>query len=244
MIKRISVCALLGALLVTSLPSRAGDNDIKLPLLFGQSDFNTLVEELGVAAAYNSVGPAESLGITGFDIGVVVSGVELNEQVWNQVMSDGSAPSTLLVPRLIARKGLPFGIDLGVAYTSVPGSNVSIIGGEVRKALIEGSTVLPALSLSLHASRLEGVDDLDVNTYGIDVGVSKGFAMLTPYASIGQLWIEGRENSSLLNLRAYNNSMTRSIIGVRIGFMPMMSLTLQADFAEANSYNVKLGVDF
>ncbi len=244
MIKQISAFALLGALLVASLPSRAGDSDIELPITFGQPEFNTLVEELGVAVAYNAVAPAESLGITGFDIGVVVTGVELNEQVWNQVVSDGSAPSTLPVPKLIARKGLPFGVDLGLSYTSVPDSNVSIVGGEVRKSLIDGSMALPAVSLSLHTSRLAGVDDLDIKTYGVDVGVSKGFAMLTPYASIGQLWIEGSENVSLLNLLAYDDSMTRSLIGVRVGFMPMMSLTLQADFAEANSYNVKLGVDF
>ncbi len=244
MIKRISKWALPGALLVASFPLHAGDGDIALPTGFGQGAFNTLVEELATAVSYNAVAPAESMGVTGFDIGVIVSGVKLDETVWNQVVGDGSAPSTLAVPKLIVRKGLPFGVDLGVSYTSVPDSNVTIMGGEVRKALVEGGAVTPAVSLSLHTSRLSGVDDLDVKTYGVDVGVSKGFAMLTPYASIGQMWVTGSENSSLLTLQDYDSSMTRSSIGVRIGFMPVMSLTLQADFAEASSYNAKLSLDF
>jgi len=244
MIKRILAFALLAVLLVVSLPSRAGDSDIALPAGFGQTTFNTLVEELGTAVAYNSVAPAESMGITGFDIGVVIGGVELDSTVWNQVVSDGSAPSSLIVPKLIVRKGLPFGVDLGVSYVSVPGSNVTIIGGEIRKALLEGSAVIPAISLSLHTASLDGVDDLDISTYGFDVGISKGFAMFTPYASVGQVWFDGSENTTLLTLQDYDESTTRSSVGVKIGFMPIMSLTLQADMAETNSYNMKLSLDF
>jgi len=244
MIRQISAFALLVMLLAASLPSRAGDSDISLPAGFGQTQFNTLVEELGTAVAYNPVAPAESMGITGFDLGVIVTGVELDEQVWNQVVSDGSAPSTLPLAKLVVRKGLPFGIDLGLNYTSVPDSNVKIVGGEVRKSLLEGSTVLPAISLSLHTSSLDGVDDLDIKTYGVDVGVSKGFAIFTPYAAVGQLWVEGEEKLALLDLKKYDDSMTRSNAGVKVGLMPMMSLTLQADFAETNSYNVKLSLDF
>jgi len=244
MIKRISAFVLIGMMLGASFPARAGDGDIALPSGFGQATFNTLVEELGAAVAYNSVAPAESMGMTGFDIGVIVSGVELDSTVWDQVVSDGSAPSSLIVPKLIVRKGLPFGVDLGVSYVSVPDSNVTIMGGEIRKALIEGSTAMPAVSLSLHTASLDGVDDLDVSTYGVDVGISKGFAMFTPYASVGQVWTEGSENSTLLTLQDYDESTTRSSVGVKIGFMPIMSLTLQADMAEVNSYNMKLSLDF
>jgi len=244
MIKQISAFVLVGIMLAASMPTRAADSDIALPSGLGQTAFNTLVEELGTAVAYNSVAPAEAMGITGFDAGVIVGGVELDSAVWDQVVSDGSAPSSLIVPKLIVRKGLPFGVDLGVSYTSVPDSNVSILGGEIRKALLEGSTVMPAVSLSLHASSLDGVDDLDVSTYGVDVGISKGFAMLTPYASIGQIWTEGSENTTLLTLQDYDESTTRGSVGVKIGFMPMMSLTLQADMAETNSYNMKLSLGF
>ncbi len=243
MIKRTSTFLLLAFLLVVSLPSRAGDSDIALPTGFGQPAFNTLVEELGTAVAYNAVAPAESMGVTGFDLGVVIGSVELDSRVWDQVVSDGSAPSSLLIPKLIVRKGLPFGVDIGVNYTAIPDSNVKIMGAEVRKALVEGSTVLPAVSLSLHTSSLNGVDDLDVKTYGVDVGISKGFANLTPYASVGQVWLEGSENT-LLPLQRYDDSMTRSNVGLKIGLMPIMSLTLQADFARVNSYNVKLSLDF
>lgn len=220
----------------------AAGNDIVLNPM-SQGDFDTLIDEMGTAIAYNPISPAEPLGTLGFEIGMAVTNVKIDKSVWSQAVSDGSAPSSLPVPRLLARKGLPFGFDIGLSRIGVPGSNIAVNGLEVRKAILEGSTVTPAVSVLVHGSKLTGVSDLDLSTYGVDVGISKGFAMLTPYAGAGQVWIKGSENVGF-SLDDRKTNITRSYAGIRIGFLPFMNLVAQVDFADVNSYSLRLNVGF
>jgi len=220
----------------------AASSDISLGTLPDKATFDSFIDELGTAIAYNPVSPAEPLGVLGFEIGVAIATVKIDTGIWDNVVADGSAPSTLPVPRLMARKGLPMGFDIGLSRIDVPGSNITVTGAELRKAILEGSTVSPAVTVIAHTSKLNGVDAFDVSTYGIDVGVSKGFAMLTPYAGAGQVWIDGSDNSNTFSDRS--SSVTRSYAGVRVGFLPFMNMVLQADFAEVNSYSLRLNVGF
>jgi len=233
--------ALLLAFAAAAGNVHAAGNDITL-VAATQSTFDAFIDELGTATAYNPLSPAEPLGLTGFDIGVAISTVSIDTAIWDQVVSDGSAPSRLPVPRLMARKGLPLGIDIGLSRISVPGSNVVVNGFELRKAILEGSTVSPAVSVLAHSSKMTGVKDVDLSSYGLDVGVSKGFAMLTPYAGVGKVWVKGSDTANVLADRS--TSVTRSYAGVRFGFMPLMNMVIQADFAEVNSYSLRLKIGF
>lgn len=236
-------------LLVAAMLSGAGaavaaGNDISLSPSMSQSSFNTLVDELGMVTAYAPFSPAETLGVTGFELGASLTMAKIDDSVWNEALSDADAPSMLPVPRLMLRKGLPLGIDIGASYTSIPDSNVSIVGGELRKSLVDGTTAVPAVSVLGHFSNLSGVDDLDLSTYGVDLGISKGFAMFTPYGGIGQVWYEGTEHAGL-SLDTRDSSETRGYLGMRIGFLPFMNLTAQADFTAAvNSYTLRLNLGF
>lgn len=221
----------------------AADRDIDLSGI-GEGTFRSLVDQMGTAIAYNPIAPAEPLGTAGFDLGLSVSAFEIDEGIWNQVVSDGDAPSYLPFPRLMARKGLPLGFDVGASYTRVPSSNITVLGGELRKALLDGSAATPAISVMGHYSRLDGVDDLSLSAYGVDLSVSKGFVMLTPYAGVGQVWYEGSERVDGLDYDDYDDSTVRSYLGVRLGVLPLMSVTAQADFAEINSYSLRLNLGF
>lgn len=246
MFKSIRRLTLTAAVLLSGAgPVLASDNDIVLSPTLAQDTFNTLVDELGMATAYAPFSPAETLGVTGFELGASVTMVKIDEAVWNEALSDADAPSLFPVPRLMLRKGLPLGIDIGASYTSVPGSNITVIGGELRKSLIEGTTAVPAVSVLGHFSNLDGVDDLDLSTYGIDLGISKGFAVFTPYGGIGQVWYEGTEHVSSLTLDSRDSTETRGYLGMRVGFLPFMNLTAQADFTSAvNSYTLRLNLGF
>jgi len=239
----ITTFALTSLIAAAISPVQAADNDISLDPSLLQSEFNTLVDELGTAVSYNPVSPAEPLGITGFEAGILVTMVDIDDNIWSKAVSDADAPSMLPVPRLMVRKGLPFGIDVGLGYTKVPGSNIKIIGGEIRKAILEGTAATPAVAVIGHTSKLSGVSDVDISTYGIDVGISKGFAIFTPYAGIGQVWINGSENAGL-GLADHDTSETRSYAGLRIGFMPLLNLVAQADFSVVNSYSLRLNLGF
>lgn len=245
--RRPLIPALFALLLASALgaaPARAAGNDIVLPAGLGQGTFDTFVKELGVALAYNPVAPAEPRGITGVDVGVSVTMVKIDDAVWNQVVTDADAPTRLPVGRLHAQKGLPFGLDVGLSYITVPGSNASVIGGEVRKAILEGSTVTPAVSVGAHYSRLNGVGDLDLYTWGVGVGISKGFLIFTPYAAVDEVWYKGSENSPLVTLSDASGSATRAQVGLKVALLPVMNVVGQADFGPVNSYTLRLNVGF
>ena len=220
----------------------ASGNDITIGAIPDQPTFDAFIDEIGTATAYNPLSPAEPLGLTGFDIGIAFSMVSIDTAIWDQVVVDGAAPSSLPVPRLMLRKGLPLGIDIGLSRISVPGSNVAVNGYELRYAILEGSTVSPAVSVLAHSSKMTGVSDVDLSSYGVDVGVSKGFAMLTPYAGAGKVWYKGSDTTNTWADR--DTSVTRSYIGVRIGFLPFMNMVAQVDFSEVNSYSLRLNVGF
>lgn len=225
-----------------SAPALHASDDIDLGGIANQGSFNRLIDQLGPAIAYNPVAPAEPLGITGFELGLTVTAFDLDDGVWDQAMR-GDAPSLLPAPRLFARKGLPFGVDVGASWMRVPDSNIRVWGGEVRKALLEGSSVTPAVAVMGHYSRLDGVDDLRLSSYGADLSISKGFAMLTPYAGIGQVWYDGEERAGL-GFSDRDDSAMRSYLGMRVGLLPFMSFTAQADFSEIDSYSLRLNLGF
>src|SRR6266542_4617600 len=95
------------SLLGVSLPAVAGDiNNIQA---LSQPNFRLLSEDLGAALSYKPLTPTAPLGITGFDVGLAVTGTKLqNRAVFAQA---GADISTAVVPSLRLNKGLPFGID-------------------------------------------------------------------------------------------------------------------------------------
>ena len=95
-----------------------------------QSEFRLLSEDLGAALSYKPLAPAEPLGITGFDIGVSATATRLDHAAVLEKVTSSNAPSTIVVPRIQAVKGLPFNIDIGASYAGVPGSNIKLIGVE------------------------------------------------------------------------------------------------------------------
>lgn len=162
----------------------------------GQSEFRSLSEDLGAALSYKPVTPAAPLGTTGFDIGIEVTQTDMakSSQLWSKVTNGGGTMSKLYVPKLHVAKGLPFGIDIAAFYSKVPTTNISLWGGELRYAILEGGLTQPAVAIRGSYTKLAGVDQLSLNTTGLDLSISKGFAMFTPYAGVGQVWVSSTAN--------------------------------------------------
>jgi hypothetical protein len=233
----------LSAIVATS--SQGAKYDLAIPSTgFVQSEFRGLTEELGVALAYRPLAPAEPLGLLGFDIGLEVTTVNINgdSSFWTEVMEDQpSSPSPLAFPRLHLQKGLPFGIDVGFVYAELPSSNVGMYGGELKWAILRGSLATPAVALRGTYTALTGVDTMDLSTYGADISISKGIGPLTPYAGIGEIWINSSSNVTGLD----NESLSTShyFVGTKLTFL-LLSLAVEADFAEVPSYGFRVGLGF
>ena len=232
----------LAVLLAAIPPAIAADNIDQINQLI-QADFRKLSEDLGAALSYKAVIPAKPLGITGFDLGVEVSATKLQHRdAWDRA-SSGTAPDTVYIPKLHLHKGLPAGFDLGAFYTSVPDSNIKLWGAEVRYAILQGGVVGPALGLRGTYSKLSGVSQLDFHTTGLELLVSKGFAIFTPYAGVGRIWTTS-EPVGVSNVKKEEFSQGKYFVGGNLNF-GLANLALEADkTGDATSYNAKLGFRF
>jgi len=237
------------AILLLAVPAWSGDYDLDLDLNIAQDTFNSLVKEVGTMTAYRALAPAEPQGVTGFDVGVAASLVEIDSDLWALAMdastTDFEGQDYLAVPTLRVRKGLPFGIDVGASYAQVPDSDVEIIGAELQWALLEGSVATPAFALRGSWSSLEGVDDLSISTYAADAVLSKGFAMLTPYVGIGVVAVDGKIENNIISatnlIEDYDTTMTRYFGGVQMA-MAIVRLTADIEYLEQPVYSLKVSV--
>lgn len=222
-------------------PALAAENIDQINLLT-QAEFRALSQDLGAAVSYKAVVPSETLGLTGFDLGAEVTATKLqNQAAWDRA-SSGTAPRTVYVPKLHVHKGLPAGFDIGAFYSTVPSTNIDLWGAELRYALIQGGPAIPAVGLRGTYSRLSGVEQLDFITRGVELGISKGFALVTPYAGIGRVWIESEPRVGTLQAEKFSED--KYYAGLNFNFV-LGNLALEGDrTGDATSYSVKFGFRF
>ena len=233
------------ATLVTLLAAgsaQAATNIDQINLLI-QQEFRSLSEDLTAAASYKGVTPATPLGITGFDIGVEVTGTKLaHKDAWERATT-GTVPSTVYVPKLHLNKGLPFGFDVGAFYSSVPGSNIKLWGGEVRYAILDGGVAEPALGVRGTYSKLTGVSQLNFHTTGLELLISKGLTIFTPYAGVGRVWTASAP-VGISNVRKEEYALGKYFVGGNLNF-GIANIAVEADkTGGATSYSAKLGFRF
>jgi hypothetical protein len=229
-----------GVLLACSLPASAFD--INQLQAVGQRDFRLLSEDLGAALSYHPQTPTEPLGITGFDLGASLTMSRVsNKDALSRASSD-SVPSYIPVPTLRANKGLPLGFDVGLLYSKVPGSDISLWGGEARWAFLRGGIAAPAVGIRGAFTRLSGVDQLDMSTKGLDVSASKGFLMLTPYIGVGRTWVTSTPH--VANLSEETFGMNKFFIGAGFKLL-LFNMNAELDrTGQSTAYSLKAGIRF
>lgn len=206
-----------------------------------QSEFKNLSKDLTGALSYKAVQPAEAMGITGFDIGLELGVTKMkHSSVW--AIASGSSENWLPVPKLHISKGLPFDINVGGFYTQIPDSNIKLWGAEASYAILAGGTLSPALAVRGAYTKLSGVSQLDFATKSIDVSLSKGFAMLTPFVGVGHVWADSTPN--VVGLTSERIKAAKIFAGLNFN-IALGNLAVEADKTGDNmTYSAKLGLRF
>lgn len=225
--------------------------DIKIdPVNYGlitQKQFDDFILDLGTAISFTPMSPAKTLGTLGFDVSgeVVVSDLS-DRNAWKYLVEGNKTFQYLPVPRLHVQKGLPFGMDIGGMLVAYPDSNVRVWGLEFKKGLIKEGALLPipAVSARVSYSKLEGVDDIDLNTFTVDLLASKDFLMFTPYAGLSYLSVDGREQSSLVTLNEVKRNDIRGLAGLQFSPFPLCTLGAEVVFGKVPQYGLKAGLRF
>jgi len=238
LLRRVTATALL---LAASLP--AVGKDITVQGL-SQDDFHKLTQDLGAALSYKPLTPSAPLGLFGFDLGVAVTDTKIKNTDAFKNAGAGDI-SDIAVPSLRFNLGLPLSFDVGVMYGTVPGTNVRLAGGEVRWAFVSGNTAMPAIALRGSYTQLGGVDQLDFNTKGVDLSISKGFAMFTPYGGIGKVWVTSTPKNIPTSTPSEESlSLNKYFVGVNMNLV-LINVALEADkTGDDTSYGLKLGFRF
>lgn len=236
--KKLALVCLLGCF---TQPVFAANNIDTLQNL-AQTEFKLFSEDLGSALSYKAITPAEPTGVTGFDLGIEVTSTEMkNSQLW--VQATGTSLDSMILPKLHIHKGLPFDIDIGAFYSAVPSTNITLYGGELRYAILDGGMAVPAIAIRGAMSKLSGVDQLDLSTSSLDISISKGFAMFTPYAGVGTVWVKSTPDATT-GLAEEKFQQAKTFAGININF-GITNFAVEYDkTGEAASTSVKLGFRF
>lgn len=237
---RVLMLALAG--LLAAMPAWGQKID-RIQFLVSQEEFRLLSEDLGGALSYRPLIPTTPLGTTGFDIGIALTAAKLkNTDIFERATSD-DVPSTVLIPTLRAYKGLPLGFDIGVMYAQIPGSNIKYYGGELRYAIVQGGLTVPAVGVRGNFTKVSGIDQIDFNTRGIDLSISKGFTVATPYAGIGYVWVKSDPKGNG-GFSKEEFGLTKLFVGLGLNFA-LMNLCFEADkTGDVTAYSAKVGLRF
>ena len=226
--------------------------------LLTQDEFKSFSEDFGMAFSYQPVSPAAPLGdkLPGFDAGVEVSYVKLDKGAsYFQKMDSittatgkGELPNALVIPRIHVQIGLPIiPIDLGVSYVSIPSSDMKLAGYEIKYAVLRGGLAMPAIAIRGAYTKLSGVDVLDLSTKSLDISISKGILIFTPYAGVGQVWITSEPHSLVApgsTLLKEDISKTKGFIGTKIKIFPFINLDVEGAFSNIKEYTARLNINF
>jgi len=231
------VCALLCLVAAT-----AGAGDLVLPPGFSPRDLADLAAIVADSVAFPQLAEAGSLGLTGFHVVVAAGGPQVLTRAdwWNSDMKERVVGGVLTAPRLLARKGLPKHLDAGIQVGKVFGHR--FWGGEVAWGLVEGGALLPAVSLAGSYCRLENAP-LALEIAEARLAVSKGFAILTPFASLG--YRRERASATLAapfaGAFAVTEDRVTGIAGLMVG-VPPLRFVAEVRRAAATGFFVGVGV--
>ncbi len=185
--------------LVTDETCGASDN---FCVADGQA-FRDLSRELGYALSPFVLAPPETLGYSGFYVGLEgqVTFINNDEEFWRKGTEEMKPSGALFLSGLHIRKGLPGSLELGTTFGYMAATEQVVLGLDVKFAPLQGLRkklrkwiAFPDLAVRGTVHQLIGEDELNLTMIGVDASISYPFtimkqAILTPYFAYQFLWI-------------------------------------------------------
>lgn len=208
-------------------------------------DFTAFHDRFASAVYFWPRHGAKPLGVLGFEVWVDTSvDPGFGDEDFTRTTLDGDLPGDVLaMSRVGVRKGLPGGFDLGVAYGRTLDGDVELLSGELSWAIVEGGAVTPAVGLRLTGSQALSAEAYDLEQYGLEVLVSKGFPVVTPYGGAGLVRSESRLDRFGGGRLEEDSTETIFFAGVRLKLL-LPSLTIEVEQGQETQAAVRLGFGF
>lgn len=207
-----------------------------------QEDFHAIARDTAAAFDYKALEPSDAGGLSGFALGAYGTYAPTRDShAWER--TTGVKLDQIGVVGVNARKGLPLGIDVGGFYGFVPGADAHVYGGNLRYAVLPGSTVLPALALRGSYTGSSNLGNVSYHSYGLDASVSKGLLLFTPYAGLGYVWANFRADGNF-GLRPENIDRVKGFAGLRFSLALLEATAEYERLGGNNAFSARLGLSF
>jgi hypothetical protein len=214
-----------------------------------QAQWNKFTKQVGAILTFKSLASAETLGKMNFNITIDDSytPVDQHDLAWINTFThpDEDCPlgDAITYPTLRARMGVSGNMDIGAYWTTAPGGNYGMMGGEFKYKFLQESEKLPAAAVRASVSILTGVPDYNLNTYGVDLMASKKIAMLIPYIGFRESLAIGTETTSKVNLDKESLLITQGYAGVSYSIW-MLNLVAEYNVSYVNTFALAIGFNF
>lgn len=187
---------------------------------------------------------AAPLGVTGFEVAGSVGYVaDFDEHEFaSEVLADDLTVDALAPVAVMARKGIPWNIDLGLSWSRDLDLDLDRWSAEMQWAFIDGGAATPALALRVTAGQGEN-DVYRLRQSGIEVLASKGFAILTPFAGVGVVYSEGRFDRPFGDRPSFDTTQSIWYVGATLNLL-LPKITATMEKGEDLMWVVQIGFGF
>jgi hypothetical protein len=187
---------------------------------------------------------AAPLGITGFEVAASLGYVgDFDEHEFaDEVLEDDLTVDALAPVSVMARKGIPWNIDLGLSWSRDLDLDLDRWAAEVQWAFIEGGPATPALALRVTYGQGDG-DVYRLRQSGAEVLISKGFTILTPFAGVGVVYSEGRFDRLLGESATFDTTQHIFYLGATLNLL-LPKITATMEMGEDLMWVVQIGFGF
>lgn len=177
-------------------------------------------------------------------MGVTLIEVDTNASYWQRAVGDDFTlgGNYVGVPRLIVSKGLRT-MSIAGSYARLSDTGIEIWGGALDVPLIRGGVTTPTLALRGTYATLRGVSVYELDTYGLEVFLGKGFGPLTPYGAVGRMRSEARAVIFPEVSLTDTSDIDRYTVGLRIS-LAIPKIVVEATQAEERIYSAKISFGF
>jgi len=238
---------LLVALMVLCAFGMASAEDIKLQPTLTKSQLEDIAKNIGSVIYFNPSSPNGGLGITGFDVAAEATFTRINlDSAAMQNSTEDNQDWNFVVPmtKIHLQKGLPYNINIGGYYGSVPMTNIKAWGLEASYDILEGTLATPAVSVRTTFSQLQGIDDLEARTASLEAYISKGFLILKPYAGVAAINTNLEEKSAYVDYENVNVMQYKGIAGLQITPFPLLKINAEVAVGDNTQFSLKAGIRF
>jgi hypothetical protein len=213
---------------------------------FSSGTVTTLVQTVGIAADHHAYMPATALGLLlGLDVGVDATYLPFPTDFTNAIaLATGQSASAIgsgaVLPKVNVHKGLPFGIDVGGSFMSIPQGNQTVFSsyaGEIKWAFVNRA-VLPSVAARFSAA-YNNLYFLTTHTYTFDVLASKNLFLIDPYVGAGlQFWsgdiaVPSGIPSLPSGISTHASGMNPHVYGGLMLKLAILHLVAEADYSTA-----------